>query len=426
MVSKRDVTDNDYNIFVECIPKEKKENKLSPLDNSKVYVNGEINPLAEFMIINKESYDAFNETRKNTVYYMNEKYILLKFLHDRIIMTINNKIKIILFYNEQLKCEDELIIIFINGNVNKIISELENPNKTFKYWLKNLDEYDYNSMDEKELYRDNCHFKLINKRLKNKSFNSIIKPSVLNDDSDTKTNKKNNENNNYFQNPQFNNNFNNENNKFSHNFQNNVINQFNNGNQSNIFMNNIPMNNMNNIQMNNMQFNNNMNNLQINNMNNLYIKEIDELKKKLNKANKIIENQNKEIQDLKNQLSKINVFHIDNNQKGNLINELNNKNIEINLLKQQLQNFKNNNGKNIKNKDKCVTFITQDYSLCYGVPCSGDSIFAEIEEQLYQEYPEYRETNNTFLAQGKIILRFKTIDQNNIGTGKPVILVRES
>ena len=60
------------------------------------------------------------------------------------------------------------------------------------------------------------------------------------------------------------------------------------------------------------------------------------------------------------------------------------------------------------------------------MPCSGDSIFAEIEEQLYQEYPEYRETNNTFLAQGKIILRFKTIDQNNIGTGKPVILVRES
>jgi len=49
-----------------------------------------------------------------------------------------------------------------------------------------------------------------------------------------------------------------------------------------------------------------------------------------------------------------------------------------------------------------------------------------VEEKLYQEYPEYRETNNTFLAQGKIILRFKTIDQNNIGTGKPVILVRES
>ena len=63
----------------------------------------------------------------------------------------------------------------------------------------------------------------LNIELKNKSFNSIIKPSVLNDDSDTKTNKKNNENNNNFQNPQFNNNFNNENNKFSPNFQNNLI-----------------------------------------------------------------------------------------------------------------------------------------------------------------------------------------------------------
>ena len=82
--------------------------------------------------------------------------------------------------------------------------------------------------------------------------------------------------------------------------------------------------------------------------------------------------------------------------------------------------------KKIKNKDKCVTFITQDYSLCYGVPCSGDSIFAEIEEQLYQEYPEYRETNNNFISEGNIILRFKTIDQNKIGHGKPVILVKPS
>ena len=512
MVSKRDVTDNDYNIFVECIPKEKKENKLSPLDNSKVYVNGEINPLAEFMIINKESYDAFNETRKNTAYYMNEKYIFLKFLHDSIIMTINNKIKIIFFYNEQLKCEDELIIIFINGNANKIISELENPDETFNFWIKNLDSYDYNSIDEQEFYKDNCKFKIINKRLKNLSFDSkgnTTKPTVLNNTtavlikyilpqfltdaletqvkeniSNTMTLIKHPKNN-----IQSNNNFiNNENNKFPHNFQNNQINQFNNGfnimpmphnniiNQPN--MNNMPMNPIQ-MQMNNMQMLMQMNNrqMQMNNMNNMGIqnnifvnnmfpqnnnimnpnldgmknfscpninnkminnqnnsnnqninnlKEINELKEKLNKANKIIEKQNKDIQDLKAQLNNIKTVYIDSNEINNLRNEINNKNNQINSLKQQLQNIKNNNGKIIQNKDKCVTFISQDSTLFFGVSCSGDSTFAEVEEKLYQEYPEYRETNNTFLAQGKIILRFKTIDQNNIGTGKPVILVRES
>ena len=56
------------------------------------------------------------------------------------------------------------------------------------------------------------------------------------------------------------------------------------------------------------------------------------------------------------------------------------------------------------------------------MPCSGNSTFAEVEELLYREYPEYRETNNIFLANGKEILRFKTINDNNVGTGRPVML----
>ena len=75
---------------------------------------------------------------------------------------------------------------------------------------------------------------------------------------------------------------------------------------------------------------------------------------------------------------------------------------------------------------KCVTFMTKDQSIVYGIPCNGNSVFAEIEEQLYKEYPEYRETNNLFYSNGKEILRFKTINDNLIGTGKPVMLVKPS
>ena len=49
--------------------------------------------------------------------------------------------------------------------------------------------------------------------------------------------------------------------------------------------------------------------------------------------------------------------------------------------------------------------------------------YLPVEELLYQEYPEYRETNNIFLANGKQILRFKTINENNVGTGKPIMLI---
>ena len=75
---------------------------------------------------------------------------------------------------------------------------------------------------------------------------------------------------------------------------------------------------------------------------------------------------------------------------------------------------------------KCVSFITTDQSLFFAIPCNGNSTFAEVEEKLYKEYPEYRETNNLFYANGKEILRFKTINDNLIGTGKPVMLVKPS
>ena len=164
---------------------------------------------------------------------------------------------------------------------------------------------------------------------------------------------------------------------------------------------------------------------------NLYEKEIKELKEKLNKANKIIEKQTLEIQELNNQINKLR--NIDNNnQINNLKNEINIKNNQINELKQKLENINLNNNENnkkiqiYKDEVKVVSFITTDHSLFYAVSCSGNDTFAEAEEKLYKEYPEYRETNNTFLANGKEILRFKTINENKIGTGKPIILIKPS
>ena len=125
------------------------------------------------------------------------------------------------------------------------------------------------------------------------------------------------------------------------------------------------------------------------------------------------------------------------NDSLNKIKELENKlilkNNELNDLKNRLQNYNNNMNNNIninrieaniKNIDKCVTFISSDMKIVFGIPCSGNSTFAEVEELLYREYPEYRETNNTFSANGKEILRFKTINDNNIGTGRPVTLTK--
>ena len=150
---------------------------------------------------------------------------------------------------------------------------------------------------------------------------------------------------------------------------------FNNNMDNNMFDNNLQFNNRiqfnNNILNNNMQFNNNMKN---------------------------------------------NNFIIDN-QTNNIQNFQNNKFQDMNYNTKQLNMIS-------KTQMKCVTFISSDNQLVYGIPCSGENIFAEIEEKLYQEFPIYRETNNNFYSNGKEILRFKSINDNNIGNGKPILLVR--
>ena len=70
-----------------------------------------------------------------------------------------------------------------------------------------------------------------------------------------------------------------------------------------------------------------------------------------------------------------------------------------------------------------VNFISADSRVHFAVSCVYNNTFAEIEEKLYQKFPKYRETNNKFLAQGREVLRFKTIGENEIGNGLPVTMV---
>ena len=71
-----------------------------------------------------------------------------------------------------------------------------------------------------------------------------------------------------------------------------------------------------------------------------------------------------------------------------------------------------------------VLFKSSDQNLIYSLPCKNTTPFVKIEEQLYDEFPEYKETDNYFLVNGNKVKRFKTIDENNIKNGKPIILYK--
>ena len=71
-----------------------------------------------------------------------------------------------------------------------------------------------------------------------------------------------------------------------------------------------------------------------------------------------------------------------------------------------------------------VNFISTDQKINnFGLTCLKSEIFSHVEEKIYLQYPEFRETNNTFLVSGKIILRFKTMAENNIKTGDKIQLI---
>ena len=147
----------------------------------------------------------------------------------------------------------------------------------------------------------------------------------------------------------------------------------------------------------------------------------------MSQANQIIEQQKVEISELKNKLNTIK--SVDLNEIKNLRTEITIKDNQLNILIKELKNnsLKITENKKINISDtKMISFVSKDKKIIDVIPCIGDETFAEIEEILYRDYPDFRETNNSFFLNGKEILRFKTINDNKIGTGKPVILVKPS
>ena len=157
-----------------------------------------------------------------------------------------------------------------------------------------------------------------------------------------------------------------------------------------------------------------------------YIKENKKLKDELLKANKIISNfgnnntNNNEIMNLKYQISQKDIEIRD--LKYQLLQK--DKDNEILKLKSQSNNQQN---KQVLNMDEImiVYFQTQDQEINHvGIKCLPSDTFAEVEEKIYKKFDNYRNTNNTPICNGKTVLRFKTLSENNIKYENVVQLIK--
>jgi len=130
-----------------------------------------------------------------------------------------------------------------------------------------------------------------------------------------------------------------------------------------------------------------------------------------------------EINSLKYTLqNKDNMIQLLNSQISEKINELNNLKNKINI---------NDDGdlvNQINPGEKVISamIISTDQKVMYSIACKNTTPFVKIEEKLYEVYPEYKETENYFLFSGNKIKRFKTIGENKIKNGIPIMLYSQN
>ena len=104
----------------------------------------------------------------------------------------------------------------------------------------------------------------------------------------------------------------------------------------------------------------------------------------------------------------------------NLEKEINIKNNEIQNYIFKIKNINANKNEitSIKPGEKImvVLFMTQGNQdiINYGMPCKNTDLFVRLEEKLYNDFPKYKNYEIFFKVNTRPILRFKTLEENQI------------
>ena len=69
-----------------------------------------------------------------------------------------------------------------------------------------------------------------------------------------------------------------------------------------------------------------------------------------------------------------------------------------------------------------VIFISFDEKVHISIICKKTDDFARLEKIVYDKYPEYLDSQNYFMVDGKKINRFKNLEENNINDNDIIIL----
>ena len=185
LIKKNEIKESDYENIKPIIQRHSSENRILPLDMSRIYENNNLNILSDFDIIYLKLFEEFSvfippNVKDNPIIY---KCYSIKISKNKYIIKLDSDIFQIVFLEKSLKNYIELLIIFQkksdknNQGKSKIIKEIETED--INDWLKkhNIQIISYK---QKEINVDSYNIIIINKTeiLKSNRQTNIVFNSV--------------------------------------------------------------------------------------------------------------------------------------------------------------------------------------------------------------------------------------------------------
>jgi len=92
-------------------------------------------------------------------------------------------------------------------------------------------------------------------------------------------------------------------------------------------------------------------------------------------------------------------------------------------MKEELKKFKEKPKKSFsEGRMLSLTFVSADQKVSFSLSCKSNEKFYNIENLLYEKYPEYIEYENYFLVNGNKLNRNKTLEENHIRDHDTIVL----
>jgi len=103
------------------------------------------------------------------------------------------------------------------------------------------------------------------------------------------------------------------------------------------------------------------------------------------------------------------------NNANNL--NVNNTNQKIKQLNEEIKKLKREINDTI-----AINFFSVSQNINYPIACKITDNFKVLEERLYQDYPELKHKNLNFMANGSVINKFETLENNRIKNGDAILI----